>query len=407
MNKVKPLFENHVISSKIPDAIIVPEQHLTSAPIQELKLYSPASSGISNPRIVKLLATFDSATGILEYGKDVMSNISAKSDKLLDEVKDSDVEFVETQMRSILTMAKSLNLKPKNKDDGWISNLFSRAKEHFVDAKEQLMSEFNDMSSQMDRVISQVEQANSRIIDKVVGLQAQYKENLQDYKNLDIIIKDAEEAFFHKKTELEILKHNISNALDAQSLNRMISNLDRLDKKIDNMKKFQLMCLQDAPSLAQMEDNAITLLEKFETIKTMTIPLWKKQIRMYIDGQELHRAARLGTAVDDANNAMIKANSSSNKEIAIETTRLNQRAIIDDSTAEEVHKNLLDTLDEVININDEGRQRRIDSSKRMEEMHRLYASIASGQTSIKNAKKQSISGNQLSQNLFEKIPPKT
>jgi uncharacterized protein YaaN involved in tellurite resistance len=152
------------------------------------------------------------------------------------------------------------------------------------------------------------------------------------------------------------------------------------------MKSFQLMCLQDAPNLAQMEDNAVTLLEKFDTIKTMTIPLWKKQIRMFIDGQELNRAAKLASAVDDANNAMISANSTANKQNAIETTRLNQRGIVDMQTAEQVHENLLATLEEVSNINAAGRKQRIESSDRMDEMKRLYASIASGQTSVSDAR---------------------
>jgi uncharacterized protein YaaN involved in tellurite resistance len=342
-------------------------------------------TGASNQQVVQLLSTFDSPTGILEYGKDVMTSISEKSDKLLAEVKDSDVQFVETQMRGILTMAKSLHLKPKNVDEGWLTGLVSKVKENFIDTKEQLMSEFNNVSTQMDRVIKEVEQANLRIIDKVSGLQTQYRENIQDYKKLDTIIKNAMEAYSIKVKEYERLQGSIGDALDAQALSRMSSNLDRLDKKIDNLKKFQMMCLQDAPNLAQMEDNAVTLLEKFDTIKTMTIPLWKKQIRMYIDGQELNRSAKLAAAVDDANNAMIVANSNANKNTAIETAKLNQRAIIDDATAETVHQNLLDTLDEVLTINVEGRQRREQSSNRMEEMKRLYASIASGQVSPKDA----------------------
>jgi uncharacterized protein YaaN involved in tellurite resistance len=361
----------------------------TQQAVQRFTPVSPkqlADIGASNPQVINLLATFDSPTGILEYGKDVMASISAKSDKLLNEVKDADVDFVESQMRSILTMAKSFHLKPKNNDDGWLTGLVSKVKENFINTKEQMLAEFNTISTQMDRVITEVEDANIRIIGKVKGLQDQYKENLDDYKKLEVIIANAVEAYGIKQRELEKLKANVNDALSAQELNRSNNNLDRLDKKIDNLKKFQMMCLQDAPNLAQMEDNAVTLLEKFETIKTMTIPLWKKQIRMYIDGQELNKAAKLAAAVDDANNAMIVANSSANKANAIETSKLNQRAIIDDSTAETVHQNLLDTLDEVVCINAAGRQRRIDSSNRMDEMKRLYSSIASGQTSIAEAK---------------------
>lgn len=345
-----------------------------------------AESGASNQEVVKLLSTFDSPTGILEYGKDVMASISAKSDLLLAEVKDADVDYVESQLRNVLTLAKSFHLKPNTKDKGWLTSLTSKVKEHFIDTKEQLLSEFNTVSTQMDRIVKEVEDANTRILSKITSLQSQYQQNIQDYKNLEIIIKNAVEAFEIKSKELDRRRSSINDALDAQEISRMQANLDRLDKKIDNLKKFQLMCLQDAPNLALMEDNAVTLLEKFETIKSMTIPLWKKQIRMYIDGQELYKAANLANSIDDANNQMIQANSNANKTHSIETAKLNQRAIIDDSTAETVHQNLLDTFDELLNITSQGRQRRIDSSNRMDEMKRLYASIASGQTSINAAK---------------------
>lgn len=356
-----------------------------------------AETGASSQRVVNLLSTFDSSTGILDFGKDVMATISAKSDQMLQEVKDADVDFVESQMRSILTMAKSLHLTKPGQDkskEGWFTGLVSKAKEHFIDTKEQMLSEFNNVSTQMDRVIGEVEQANLRIIDKVKSLQVMYQSNLQDYKSLDALIHDATEAYEIKVKEYEKLKANVTDALQAQSLQRMGSNLDRLDKKISNMKSFQLMCLQDAPNLAQMEDNAVTLLEKFDTIKTMTIPLWKKQIKMFIDGQELNRAAKLASAVDDANNSMITANSHANKQNAIETTKLNQRGIVDMQTAEQVHENLLATLEEVSNINEAGRKQRIENSNRMDEMKRLYASIASGQTTVADARNKVLPASQ-------------
>jgi uncharacterized protein YaaN involved in tellurite resistance len=395
-------------SSQVPVAPVVKTFDPSSAPTTPIgnvqQAFNPVSpkaiaeTGASSHRVVNLLSTFDSSTGILDFGKDVMATISAKSDEMLKEVKDADVDFVETQMRSILTMAKSLHL-PKAGDHskdggGWLTGLVAKVKENFVDTKEQLLSEFNNVSTQMDRVIGEVDHANRRIIDKVKGLQTMYQSNLQDYKNLDQLIKDATEAYNIKVAEYDKLQSQVTDALQAQSLQRMGSNLDRLDKKIANMKSFQLMCLQDAPNLAQMEDNAVTLLEKFDTIKTMTIPLWKKQIRMFIDGQELNRAAKLASAVDDANNAMISANSTANKQNAIETTRLNQRGIVDMQTAEQVHENLLATLEEVSNINAAGRKQRIESSDRMDEMKRLYASIASGQMTVSDARGKMLPASQ-------------
>jgi uncharacterized protein YaaN involved in tellurite resistance len=391
---VKQLFDNDYVKQQIQDNKFVStvaqpkvvEQSMTPSINQEKKIFSPVSvkqlseNGFSSPRALNLVSSLESPTGILEYGQDIMTNISEKSDKFLKEVKDADVEFVEKQLTSVLTLAKSMSLSKKKDDKFTLSNLFDRVKETFIDAKEQLLAEFNDVSVQMDRVVSEVENANSRILDKLKGLRELYQENLNDYKQLDILIADAEEVLNFKKKEMEE-KRNASQTLDAfqaEELNRMNRILDRLDKKIHNLKKFQLMAVQNAPSIAQMEDSAITLLEKFHDIKTMTIPLWKKQMRLYIDGQELQRGAKLAQTVDNANNSLIKANSDSVSQNAIDTARLNQRAIIDDETAEHVHQNLINTLDEVININREGQEKRIQSANRMDEMKRMYLQISSG-----------------------------
>jgi len=357
------------------------------APVSPKQL---SDAGVSSTRVLTLLAAFDSPTAILEHGQDVMTQISQKADKMLAEVKDADVEFVQTQMSSLLTMAKSFHLKPHGvESQKGLHGLINRAKEIFIDTKEQMLAEFNDISTQMDRIMGEVEAANGRILAKVKGLQTQYRDNLKDYNDLESIINDAAEVYTVKLKDLQTLQQKAvasGNALDAEEVSRLSRNLDRLDKKISDLKKFQLMCLQDAPDFANMEDSSLTLLDKFYTIKTMVIPLWKKQIRKYIDGQEIQRAAKLANAVDDATNQMIVASSNANKHTAVEVAKLGQRGSIDDSTAETVHQNLIDTLNDVLQINDQGRQARITSANRQDEMKRMYSAIQSRQMTPAEAK---------------------
>lgn len=343
--------------------------------------------GASNPRVLQLLSTFDSPTGIIDYGSEVMSDIAKKSELLLNEVKDADVDFVEQQLTSILTMAKTFHLNTTSSDSN-ISKLFGKIKEKFINVREQLSAEFTDVSTQMDKIIEEIDQANHRIINKLNGLQVQYRENLNEYHRLEVLIKDAEEAYRIMDKEIEKMRINATDLLAAEEVNRSTKNLDRLEKKIDYLKKFQMMAIQNAPSISQMEDSAATLLQKFHDIKTMTIPLWKRQIRMYIDGQELRKSAALAAAVDDANNSLIKTNSNIISANSIESAKLNQRSLIDDTTIEHVHQNLINTLGEIVQINNTGKETRIKSATRMDEMKRMYASIAnsSGQNTITGPK---------------------
>lgn len=386
--------------AKVAAPLSQPSQPIVSAGVttqqKPATTFSPVSPkvladiGASSQRVVNLLSTFDSPTGILEYGQDIMTRISDKSTQLLDEVKDADVEFVQNQMSQLLTMTKKFHLKPQGQGNtGGLHGLINRVKEALIDTKEQLLAEYNDISTQMDRILSEVEQANGRILKKIGDLQLQYKDNLKDYNDFDIIIKDATEAMGIKQRELDEMKTKAAATGDvnlASQIDRLSRNIDRLDKKIANFKKFQLMCLQDAPDFANMEDSAVTLLEKFHTIKTMVIPLWKKQIRKYIDGQEIAKAAHLANSVDDATNQMIVQSSNANKANAVTVAKLGQRQAIDDDTAEQVHQNLIETLADVLEINEKGRQARIDSSTRQDQMKQMYASISSGQLSAADAK---------------------
>ena len=236
-----------------------PQTKPTFNPISPQKI---KAIGASSQRVVDLMATFESPTGILMYGQDVMDTISKKADKLLDEVKDANVDFVQTQMSQLLVMAKSFHLHQEHESEGFsLHGLLNKVKGQFIDVKEQMLGEFNNVCTQMDRIISEVDGANVLILEKVKGLQEQYKSNLVDYQNLEQLIKDAEEVLAIKTREYEALAVEAQNdPMKAENASKLSKSLDRLEKKIANFRAFQMMCLQDAPDFAMMEDNAITLI---------------------------------------------------------------------------------------------------------------------------------------------------
>jgi uncharacterized protein YaaN involved in tellurite resistance len=349
-----------------------------------------AKYGNVEPMVLKLLTDFDTPAGIIKFGDDEMAEIARHSDAQLDAVKDVDVSYVETQLTQIMVLAKTMKLDTKPKDNHFsLHNLFQKVTGFVVDAKEQLTAEFTDVSSKIDGIISQVDIYAERIKTKLAGFETMYNDNIVAYQNLTLLITVAEQVRVIKAQELDELKASAgSDMLEIERINRLQGSLTRLDKKIVNLKKYQTMAIQTAPDITQMADQAIIILEKFADIKKMTIPLWKKSIRRYIDGIELRRAAMLEQSINDANNNLLQHNSNVGKDNAIAIAHMNNRDAIDDLTLETINRNLIDTIVEVATINKEGETNRKNSVDRMEDMKRLYASIATNRISIDEVKEE-------------------
>ncbi|MEM2159397.1 MAG: toxic anion resistance protein [Candidatus Nitrosotenuis sp.] len=350
------------------------------------------ATGTTNPKATALLMVIDSPTGVLDFGRDVMDKIAQHSEQALEAVQDADVTFVHDQITNIISMAKSIGTAHQNdnKKKSWsLGSLLDAFRDKTISLKEQVEAQFSTVSQQMDKVITQVDEANTRIINKLSGLQTLYKQNLDEYTNLSQLIIAAEEAYRVREQQIASLKMEAGTDMaKLEEIKRSESALIRLDKKITNLKKFQLMAIQNAPDISQMMDDAITLIDKFHDIKTMTMPLWKRNVRKYIDSLELKKASDLERTINDANNQMMIASSDQLKVNAIATANANNRDVVDDKTLEHIHGNLIDMLSEVAEINNKGIEQRRNSVERMDEMTRMYGNIASGRQTAQEAKKE-------------------
>lgn len=383
INPPKPLFGSAPVPAPTMSQPLVAQPVQTFQPIavQQLK-----AVGASSPRVLQLLEAAGSPTGILHYGDDVMATISAKSNELLDQVKDADVEFVKTQITSILKSAKSFKLDPNDrKQKGLLGGLINRVKDLVVDVKEEMLAEYNDIAAQLDRTVISVDEAQNRIIAKLTGLQEVYKANLDEYRKLEGLIADANEVkqILEKQISEEMAQVG-SDQLKAEEVSRKQSVLQRLERKIANLETYKTMAIQNAPGITAMQDNAALVIEKFHDIKGITIPSWKKMIRLYIDNLEIQKASDLAADVDAANNALIKANSDQQRQTTVAVAKQANRLGVELSTIQHVHQNLLGQLADVQQINEQGAIDRTNAVVKMDEMQRLYADLAAGRKSAKD-----------------------
>jgi uncharacterized protein YaaN involved in tellurite resistance len=336
------------------------------------------ATGITNPRVMQLVNAMNTPLGVLEWGQDVLDEIAVKSDKALDQVKDADIDFITSQMSSILTMAQKFNIDEKENTSG-IGGFFNKVKSFVIDIKEMSLAEYNDLSTQMDRVVTKIDDSKSAINTKLNGLKTLYDDNIVEYKRLEQLVSDTKAAFDIKQAEYDAMVAAAGgDMLKVELAAQMMQQLTRLDKKIINFEKMQFVAMQTAPTIRSIQDNGYTLLEKFHTIKTMTIPMWKRQARLFLDSEEMRKGAALANSVDEANNQLMRTSSDRLKANSVAVAKSGQRDVVDTDTLQHVNSNLISMFTEVLEISNQGAIARATSRTQMQEMKDAYQDIVSG-----------------------------
>ncbi|MBK9216963.1 MAG: toxic anion resistance protein [Uliginosibacterium sp.] len=158
------------------------------------------------------------------------------------------------------------------------------------------------------------------------------------------------------------------NPLQSQALHDQIAAESALDKRIADLRVLQHSALQTLPMIRLVQTNNSLLIEKFHTIKELTLPAWKRQFMLALSLSEQCSAAHLAKTIDDATNAFLKENAELLKQNTISTAQSNQRLVIDIATLQDVQNTLLSTVQEVIKINYEGAKQRAGVADQLGQM---------------------------------------
>jgi len=139
----------------------------------------------------------------------------------------------------------------------------------------------------------------------------------------------------------------------------------RLEKRIDDLKRAQMIAMQTAPEIRLLQNNSRMLIAKFQDIVAVTIPAWKKQFSLHILMEEQAKSAALVTAIDDATNAALRKNADLLRQNTTEIARANQRALVEMETLEHVQKQLLGAFEDVQKINEEAAAARAQTDAKL------------------------------------------
>ena len=201
-----------------------------------------------------------------------------------------------------------------------------------------------------------------------------YDKNLEYFKEISLYIiageKKLEELREKVLPELEAKAVASGEQLDIQKVNDMKNIINRFEKKIYDLKTTRLISIQMAPQIRLLQNSEAELVEKIQSSITNTIPLWKNQMVLALGINRAKAALESQKAVTDLTNDMLKKNSETLKQGSIKIAEESERAIVDIETLRKTNQDIIDTLNKVVEIHENGRIKRQESEKELEALER-------------------------------------
>lgn len=305
-----------------------------------------------------------SHNSVAEYGKNIATKTSSYTDELLNLVQNKDLDATGQKLNQVVQVAQQLNTSSilnKKKSSGFLGNIISK----FKGVKDNFDSHFNTTKEQIDVLVKEIETSQSGLKARVDTLDKMFDGVQEEYKQLGIHIAAGrlrEQELQQEIAALTALPQDQSTTQKIYDLNHLANNLE---KRISDLQVLQQSAMQTLPMIRIIQSNNLMLVDKFYAIKNITLPAWKNQISLAISLNEQKNSVQLANTIDDATNELLRRNADLLHQNSVDTAKANQRSVIDIETLEHVQNTLIKTVNDVIQIQKEGVQKRTEATVRL------------------------------------------
>ena len=303
---------------------------------------------------------------VLLYGADAQKKIADFSESALATVRTNDTGEVGNMLVNLVNEIKGFGEaaeKPKG-----LGGLFWNAKKAISD----MQTKYQKVDANVDVIATQLENHQVQLLKDVSMFNHLYDMNTQYFKELTMYIIAGEQKLQEVRsgdlTALKAAAEKSGDAMDAQRANDLAANCDRFEKKLHDLKLTRQVALQMAPQIRLLQNNDSLLVERIQFTLSNTLPLWKSQILIALGMHRSQEALKAQTAVTDMTNELLQKNAEALKVGTIETAREAERGIIDLETLKQTNQSLMDTINEVMRIQEEGRAKRLTAEQELATM---------------------------------------
>lgn len=329
------------------------------APVREVKIedkieLTPEEQKVVDDFIGKI--DLSNATHILQYGSDAQQKIADFSDTALESVRTKDLGTVGDSLSDLVVELKGFNALEEQKKG--IFGLFHKV----ADPIAQLKAKYDKAEVNVEKVVDILEGHQVTLTRDIAVLDELFKANTLNFKQLSMYIvagkKKLEEAYNVTLPEMKAKAAGSGAMEDAQLANDFEQMCNRFEKKLYDLDLTRTVALQMAPQIRLVQNNNTLMVEKIQTTLLNTIPLWKSQMVLALGMANSKAAVEAQQAVSETTNELLRKNAEVLKQTTIDVAKESERGIVDIETLQETNQRLIETIDEVMNIQSEGRQKR-------------------------------------------------
>ena len=291
---------------------------------------------------------------ILQYGAGTQKKMADFSESALENVKSKDLGEVGTLLTNVVTELKSFD---EEESKGFLG-IFKKASNKV----ESMKAKYSKAEENVNQIVKALDNHQVQLLKDVAILDKMYDLNLTYFKELSMYIlagkKKLEEVRSTQLAEL-MSKAQISGLPeDAQAAKDLDSMCNRFEKKLHDLELTRMISIQTAPQIRLVQNNDTQMVEKIQSTIVNTIPLWKSQMVIALGVAHSEQAAKVQREVSDFTNEMLKKNAERLKTVSVNVAKESERGIVDIETLQTTNEQLISTLDEVLQIQKDGRAKR-------------------------------------------------
>ncbi len=345
--------------------------HVAAANLPELKdamvVYESAAPE-ERAKIDELMNSINLAdtNSIIFFGSKAQEHLTTVSDSMLEGVKNKDLGAAGDSLSDMVATLRGFDADGLQKP-GFFARLFGRAKPIV-----KFLQRYEGVRKQIDKISNELDSHKTKLLTDITSLDRLYEANLQYFHDLELYIAAGDEKLKQLDNdvipELNRQAEQTDDVIKAQELRDLRSARDDLERRVHDLKLTRQVTMQSLPSIRLVQENDKGLVTKINSTMANTIPLWQTQLATSVTIARSHAAAKSVKAASDLTNELLEENATALKTANAEVRAQIERGVFDVDVVKKANQTLIDTIEESLQIADEGKRRRAEAVIQLQEM---------------------------------------